>query len=120
VSGFPLFAVRGFDDLLLRLDDDGFEVLGAANCASAAAAGGAVIFVDPARKLDEVLACGADGDDGEVFLAVFFFEMLNGVVDVLAPNFGGIQQFDLTIMDVGIGRFGGFAFEDEAVETRPA
>ena len=120
VSGFPLFAVRGFDDLLLRLDDDGLEVLGAANCTGAAAARGAVIFVHPTCKLDEVLACGADGDDGEVFLAVFFFEMFNSVVDVFSPNLGGIPQFNLVIMDVGISRFCSLAFENEAVKARPA
>jgi putative methionine-R-sulfoxide reductase with GAF domain len=120
MSGFPLFTVRGFDDLLLSLDDNSLEILGAANCAGAAAARGAVIFVHPARKFDEVLACGADGDDGEVFLAVFFLEMFNGVVDVLSPNFGGVHQFDLVIMDVGIGRFCGFAFENESVKARPA
>ena len=90
MSRFPLFAIRGLDDLLLRLDDNGLEVLGTANCACAAATRGAIIFIYPARKFDEVLACGADGDDGEVFFAVFFFEMFNSVVDVLSPNFRGV------------------------------
>jgi hypothetical protein len=58
VGGFPGFAVFGFDDLLLGLDDDGFEILASAHTAGAAASGGAVIFVDPAGEFDQVLARG--------------------------------------------------------------
>jgi len=52
MNGFPFIAIRGSDDLLLGLDDDGFQVLAATNTAGSASAAGAVIFIDPAGKFD--------------------------------------------------------------------
>ena len=47
-------------------------------------------------------------------------KMLDRVVDALAPHFRGVEEFDHAVMHVGIGRFRGFALEDQGHRSPPS
>ena len=111
--------VRRLGKGLLGLDDDGLEVLAAADGAGAAAPRGAVVLVDPGGVADEVLAGLADGDDADV-IAVTVEEGLYGVVDALAPEVGGVPQLDVAVLDEGVDGLLRLAAEEDAVEAGPA
>ena len=46
--------------------------------------------------------------------------MFDGIVNALPPYLRSVQQFQFAVVDVGIRRFGGLAFEDQTVEAGPA
>ena len=92
MSSFPGVAIRRFDDLLLGFDHNRLEVLASANTTRAAASTGAIVFIDPASKLDEFLTCWTDRDDGQIFLTVFFLEEFDRIMNTLAPHFRRVEQ----------------------------
>jgi len=120
VGGAPGVAVGGAGVVAGGLDDDGLELLGAADAAGAAAAGGAVVLVNPAGEADGVFAGLADGHDAEVIGAVALLEDIDGFVDALAPEVGCVLELDHAVVDVGVDGLRGDALEDKAIEAGPA
>ena len=120
MSRFPGIRVFRFGEFLLGLDHNRFQILAAADTTRAAATAGAIIFVDPAAVPHQIFTGRTNGHDGQIFLAIQLTEMGDGLMNALAPQVGGIQQFRAVIVNVQVNRFFCPPFKNEAVIAGPA
>ena len=104
--------------LLVSLDHDGLQILGACHCARAATAGGPFVLVHDVGEAYQLLAGRTDAHHCAIS-AVFSLEGLDGVARFHAPDGRSIVQGDGAVLDVGIGRALSLALEQQTVEAGP-
>ena len=99
-------------------DDDTLQVLGTTHCTSTPSPGGATVGVDPAGEASQLLPGRANAHHSYI-LPMSLPHERHRLLYTFAPQVRRIVQSDGAILDNSVGGPGGFAFENQAVKTRP-
>ncbi len=118
LAGRVVLLLVGDRHLAVAAQGDGFEVLAAHDGAQALASGHPAL-VDDAGHPRELLARRADAADADVLVVQLVLDDQLGVHAGEAPQFLGVAELDLAVLDPQVGRLFRLALDDDDVVSGP-